>query len=204
MKQKAAILASGRGSNARKILEIKDSLVNIDISLLISNRQAAACLNLEKEYDIQTLLISSKNLSQQEHERLLIKKLREHNISWIFLAGYMKILSSHFLSNFYDKTWKQNKVINIHPSLLPKFKGLNAYQQAFASNDDHSGITIHFVDSDVDSGQIITQKKFEKDKKDSLDDFIQRGLKIEHKLYPQVLKKLDKALNSQRPEELFK
>jgi phosphoribosylglycinamide formyltransferase-1 len=127
---------------------------------------------------------------RQESE--ILKLCHSLNIQWIFLAGYMRILTAHFLKSFHDKELNACRVINIHPSLLPEFPGKDGYGDAFHSGAQVSGISIHFVDEGVDTGPIILQGKFERQLNDTLEDFKKRGLQLEHQLYPQVL---DNVLN---------
>jgi phosphoribosylglycinamide formyltransferase-1 len=123
---------------------------------------------------------------RKEHEERMMTLLVEHGIHYIFLAGFMRILSPIFVSRF------RKRLINIHPSLLPKFPGLHAYEQAFMANDSQSGITVHFVDEGVDTGPIIEQISFPRLDTDSIADFIARGKSLEWTIYPEVLKRLDR------------
>lgn len=184
-----AILASGTGTNARELLTKANSLPHINISLVITDTEGAGVIDIAKSFSKKAFLIPAKGLSKSEHEAFILKKLTHYKIDWIFLAGYMRILSSDFLNSFYDSKLKQNRVINIHPSLLPLFKGLNAYKQAFNSTEDKSGVTIHFVDSEIDTGKIIFQESFQKNK--NFENFLSTGMSLEHKLYPKVLELLN-------------
>lgn len=183
--KRIAIMASGNGSNAEALIKKAQVLrEHCNCVAVISDKEnpgvklRAQTLNTE----FYSLPIKT-NKVEQEKELLVL--LNELQIDWLFLAGYMRILSANFLQNFSRNAF--SPVINIHPSLLPKYRGKDAYEQAFASGDSFSGISVHFVDDGVDTGPIIAQEEFPRLKSDSLEDFKQRGLAVEHRLYPQVL-----------------
>jgi len=188
-KKRCAILASGRGSNARNILEqaARAQFPNLDICLVISDKRDAPVLEMARTFDIMTMHVPYSSRKEQK----LITALMEQNIEWIFLAGFMRILGPDLLTRFYDESMQVTRIINIHPSLLPDFPGLEAYERAFTSNASPVGVTVHFVDSGVDTGPIIAQREFPRLVTDNLDDFKDRGLKTEHGLYIDVLKKLN-------------
>lgn len=198
-----AILASGTGSNAKMLLEQEKFLSHIQIELIITDKSNAGVINIARHYNKKVIVVEKGILNKQKHENLIMNHLTKHNIDWIFLAGYMRILSTSFIKYFWSESLNQSKIINIHPSLLPAFKGLNAYEQAYQSADDYSGITVHFVDTGVDTGKIIKQEKFRRLQNDSLDTFKARGLELEHKIYPAVLEMLDKAISNNCYEELL-
>ena len=127
-------------------------------------------------------IISFKN--KDIAEKKILKELKKNKIELICLAGFMKILSKNFFKNF------KGKVLNIHPSLLPKYKGLNTHQRAIENKDKYSGCTVHFVNSKLDSGKIILQKKVKILKKDTPDNLAKRILAQEHKLYPKAILKI--------------
>ena len=181
-----AIFASGNGSNAIKLIECAQSN-NKEIACLISDNPNANILKVK--LDIPVHLIPY-NHSKTKHEEEILKVLKQYDVNWIFLAGYMRILSANFIQRFTHKN--KSQIINIHPSLLPKYQGLNAYERSYQNQDQYSGITIHYVDAGIDTGEIIIQGKFERTKADSLQDFIQKGLKLEHTLYPQILMRVFK------------
>lgn len=196
-----AIFASGAGTNAKKLLQQAKSLDALCIKLIITDQEQAGVIKIAKNFDTKCVIIPKINSTKWGHEALILKYLEIENISWVFLAGYMKILSPNFLSTFYDKELGVNRVINIHPSLLPAYKGLNAFERAFESNESESGITIHYVNDGIDEGEVITQKKFNRLKTDSLEDFINRGRNMEHVIYPKVLFQLN---NCFKDKKLFK
>ena len=178
-----AVFISGRGTNLRAlILKSKKKSCNYKIAYVISNKKNATGLKIAKKNKILTKIISQSFLKTEQKE--LAKILINKDIKFICLAGFMKILSSYFINFF------KNKIINIHPSLLPKYKGLNTHQRALKAKEKFSGCTIHFVNKKLDSGKIIAKKKVKILKKDSLKKLEKRVLKEENKLYPLVLEKL--------------
>tara|TARA_X000000950_G_scaffold144254_1_gene178574 strand:+ start:119 stop:688 length:570 start_codon:yes stop_codon:yes gene_type:complete len=184
-KEKAniAVFISGRGTNLRAlILRSRKKNCNYKIAHVISNKKNAAGLKFAKKNKITTKIISQSflKIEQKNLAKILINK----NIKFICLAGFMKILSPYFLNFF------KNKIINIHPSLLPKYKGLNTHQRALKAKEKFSGCTIHFVSKELDSGKIIVKKKVRIFKNDTLRKLEKRVLKEENKLYPLVLEKL--------------
>lgn len=182
-----AIFASGAGSNASKLIEKASELNNITIATLITDQEDAGIINYCQSTGQTYQVISKKNLSREEHEYQIIKALRPLKIDLILLAGYMRLLSKEFIHLFSHPQEKHSRIINIHPSLLPKYPGLSAYEQAFTHESTFSGITIHYVDTGMDTGEIILQNKFYKHPQDSLVDFKSRGLKLEHQMYPYLL-----------------
>ena len=178
-----AVFISGRGTNLRAlILKSKKKSCNYKIAYVISNKKNATGLKIAKKNKILTKIISQSFLKTEQTK--LAKILINKDIKFICLAGFMKILSSYFINFF------KNKIINIHPSLLPKYKGLNTHQRALKAKEKFSGCTIHFVNKKLDSGKIIAKKKVRILKKDSLKKLEKRVLKEENKLYPLVLEKL--------------
>mgnify|MGYP001223551436 CR=1 FL=1 len=188
IKEKAniAVLISGRGTNLKALfLRSKRKNCNYKIAYVISNKKNAAGLKFAKKNKIATIIISHSFLKTEQKK--LAKILINENIKFICLAGFMKILSPYFLNFF------KNKIINIHPSLLPKYKGLNTHHKALKAKEKFSGCTIHFVSKKLDSGKIIAKKRVKIFKKDTLKKLEKRVLKEENKLYPLVLEKLIKS-----------
>ena len=180
-----AVLISGRGTNLKSLIEFsKKKNSPINIKLIISNSNKAKGLKYSKAYKIQKKVINFKikNIA----EKKLLNFLSKKNIKFICLAGFMKILSKKFIKRF------SGKIINIHPSLLPKYKGLNTHQKALKNNDKYSGCTVHYVTNKVDSGKIILQKKVKIKRKDSLNTLTKKVLLEEHKLYPRAISKVFK------------
>jgi len=181
-KIKTAIFISGTGSNLKSLIKFS-KLKNspIIIKMIISNNSEAKGLHYAKIYKIKKKVFDFKNALS---EKKIINELKKNNIDLICLAGFMKILSKSFIKNF------KGKILNIHPSLLPKYKGLNTHEKAIKNKDKVSGCTVHFVNSKLDSGKIINQKKVRIKKFDTPKSLAKRILIQEHKLYPAAIKKI--------------
>ena len=180
-----AVFISGRGTNLKSLIKFsKKKNSPINIKLIISNTNKAKGLKYSKVYKIQKKVIDfkNKNIAKKKLLNLLSKK----KIRFICLAGFMKILPKKFIKKF------SGKIVNIHPSLLPKYKGLNTHQKALKNNDKYSGCTVHYVTDKVDSGKIILQKKVKIKRKDSLNTLTKKVLLEEHKLYPRAISKVFK------------
>jgi|TARA_B100000929_G_scaffold259106_1_gene222696 phosphoribosylglycinamide formyltransferase-1 len=180
-----AVFISGRGTNLKSLIKFsKKKNSPINIKLIISNTNKAKGLKYSKVYKIQKKVIDFKN--KNIAEKKLLNLLSKKKIRFICLAGFMKILSKKFIKKF------SGKIVNIHPSLLPKYKGLNTHQKALKNNDKYSGCTVHYVTDKVDSGKIILQKKVKIKRKDSLNTLTKKVLLEEHKLYPRAISKVFK------------
>lgn len=181
---KIAVFASGRGSNFQSIIEhIKSGDIPAEISLLISDNQDAGALKRAEHEDVEHVFINPSHFeTKADYEEELIGLLEGADVELIVLAGYMRILSPLFVNHF------KNQIINIHPSLLPAFKGLNAQKQAVDYGVKYSGCTVHFVDEGMDTGPIIKQAVVEVKEDDRADDLAARILKEEHKIYPEAVK----------------
>ena len=180
-----AVFISGRGTNLKSLIKFsKKKNSPINIKLIISNTNKAKGLKYSKAYKIQKKVIDFKN--KNIAEKKLLNLLSKKKIRFICLAGFMKILSKKFIKKF------SGKIVNIHPSLLPKYKGLNTHQKALKNNDKYSGCTVHYVTDKVDSGKIILQKKVKIKRKDSLNTLTKKILLEEHKLYPRAISKVFK------------
>jgi len=188
---RAAILASGSGSNAENIMRHCATLPNITIALVITDQPQAGVIQRAKAAGVECITVPrTPGMTKAAHEAALLTTLGQHQAEWLFLAGYMRILSADFLSKFYDATLGLNRVVNIHPSLLPAFPGRDGYGDAFRANIATSGVTLHFVDDGVDTGPIILQRSFDRLPADSLDDFRARGLAHEYDIYRTFLNHL--------------
>ena len=184
-KVKLAILASGSGSNAEAIMKWAESSNLARVVCVISDKKEAMVLKRAELRNIPALFVKKKKSeSREDFDQKILSKLEAYNPDWIILAGYMKLLTPLFLDAFKDR------VINIHPSLLPLFPGTNGYGEAFEAGMSESGCTIHYVDEGMDTGKIIDQKKFPLISGESFEDFKARGLKIENEFYPEVLERL--------------
>jgi len=182
-KVKTAVFISGTGSNLENLIKFskkKNSPISVD--LIISNTRYAKGLKYSVKYNIKKKIIDFKNkkLADKEIYKFLLLK----NIKLICLAGFMKILSKNFIKKF------KGKIINIHPSLLPKYKGLNTHKKAIKNNDKFAGCSVHFVTAKLDSGKIIMQKKVKIKKRDTIVSLAKKVLKKEHLLYPIAIKKI--------------
>ena len=181
-KIKTAVFISGTGSNLKSLIKFsKIKKSPIIIKIIISNNFKSKGLKYAKIYKIKKKVFDFKNILS---EKKAINELKKDNINLICLAGFMKILSKSFIKNF------KGKILNIHPSLLPKYKGLNTHEKAIKNRDKYSGCTVHFVNSRLDSGKIINQKKVRINKFDTPKTLAKKILIQEHKLYPAAIMKI--------------
>ena len=181
-KKNIAVFISGRGSNLKSLIKyskLKKSRFNV--KLVITNKKEAKGLIYAKKNKIENIIVNYKNKSKAEKKILFF--LKKKKISVICLAGFMKILSDKFIKEF------KGKILNTHPSLLPKYKGLNTHQRAINNKEKYSGFTIHLVSKKLDSGKKIFQKKIKISKKDNVKTLDKKILKLENKYYPVILSK---------------
>jgi len=182
-KIKTSVFISGKGSNLKNLFRFSLKKKSpIEIVLVISNNSKAKGLIFAKRKKIKNKVFNFIN--KKEAENKVLKELKKEKVDLICLAGFMKILSKNFIQKF------QGKIINIHPSLLPKYKGLNTHLRAIKNKDKYSGCTVHLVNSKLDSGKIILQKKIKIKKKETPKSLSKRVLKEEHILYPKAIKKI--------------
>ena len=182
-KLRAAVFISGTGSNLKSLIKFsKTKKSPISISLVITNNSKAKGLYFANIYKIKKKIFNFAN--KKSAEKRILLELKKNKIHIICLAGFMKILSKSFIENF------KGKILNIHPSLLPKYKGLNTHQRALDKKEKYSGCTVHFVNSKLDSGKIILKKKVKISKKDTPKTLAKKILIQEHKLYPKALLKV--------------
>ena len=186
---KLAILISGRGSNMRAILRaIKKQNIPIVPTVVISNKPSARGLRIARGLDVKTEIVESKGFqgSRWEYDQKIIGVLNKYGVmpknSLICLAGFMRILSPEFIKKF------KNRILNIHPSILPAFPGLDAQRQAIESGVSHSGCTVHFVDEGVDTGPILVQETVKIKNDDTEETLSKRILAKEHKAYPKAVR----------------
>ena len=178
-----AVFISGRGTNLKSIFKYsKKKKSKINLSLVISNTNKAKGLVFARKNKIQTKIINYNNKNSAEKQ--MIRLVKKYHINLICLAGFMKILSKKFIKNF------KYKIINIHPSLLPKYKGLKTHERAIKNKDKFSGCTVHFVNERLDSGKIILKKKVKLLKSDTPKILAKRILIAENKLYPKAINKI--------------
>ena len=181
-KIKTSIFISGAGSNLKNLINFsKKKKSPISIDLVISNNKKAKGLRYADKFKIKNKIFRFEN--NKNEEKKILTYLRQKNIRFICLAGFMKILSKNFIKKF------QGKIINIHPSLLPKYKGLNTHKRAIINKDKFSGCTVHYVSPKLDSGKIIMQKTVKITTKDNSISLAKKVLKKEHKLYPASIMK---------------
>jgi phosphoribosylglycinamide formyltransferase-1 len=181
---KIAVLISGRGSNMQSIVEAcKRGYINAKVSLVLSNRSEAPGLELAESENIETVVLPHKAFPvREDYDSQVVDILHQKQIDLICLAGFMRLLSSVFVSAF------PNRIMNIHPALLPSFPGLHAQKQAVEYGVKVTGCTVHFVDEGLDSGPIILQKTLEVRPDDTEDSISQRLLPIEHATYVEAVK----------------
>jgi len=181
--KKIAVLLSGRGSN---FLSIKKKLdeggINGEIAVVISNKADAKGLEFAREQGLNAVFVNPKEFDGREaYDRELVRILRENGVELVCLAGFMRIISPYFVSEF------RNRILNIHPSLLPSFKGLDAQKQAFEYGVKFAGCTVHFVDEEMDHGSIILQAVVPVLQDDDDHSLSERILKEEHRIYPEAV-----------------
>ena len=177
-----SVFISGRGTNLKSLIEFsKKKNSQIKIALVICNNKSAKGINYAKKNKINFLIVNYKNKNKAENKILI--NLKNYNINLICLAGFMKILSKRIVNKY------KNKILNIHPSLLPKYKGLNTHKRVLKNKEKFTGCTVHLVNTKLDSGKIILQKRIKVLKKDNEGSLSKRVLKIENLTYPQAIKK---------------
>ena len=182
-----AVFISGNGSNLLNLIKYSFKRKSIiRIKAVVSNDLEAKGLEYAKKYKIVKKVLKFKNKIDDENK--ILRLLKDKNINLICLAGFMKILSKNFIKKFHGK------ILNIHPSLLPKYKGLNTHFRVIKNKEKFSGCTVHLVNAKLDSGQIILQKKIKIYKNDSPNSLAKRILKHEHKIYPEAIEKLSTNL----------
>ena len=182
-KIRTAVFISGTGSNLKNLIEFSlKKKTPIEVNLIVSNNVKAKGLRFAKLYKIKKKIYNYDK--KQISEKKILKDLKLNNIKLICLAGFMKILSKDFIRKF------KGKILNIHPSLLPKYKGLNTHHRAIQNKEKYSGCTVHLVNSKLDSGKIILQKKVKLSKKETPLSLQKKILKHEHILYPRAINKI--------------
>ena len=181
-KIKTAVFISGTGSNLKNLIKFSKTKTSpILIKLIISNSKKAKGLKYSTQYNIEKKIV---NFNNNFAENKILNYINKKNIKFICLAGFMKILSRNFIKKF------KGKIVNIHPSLLPKYKGLNTHKRALKNKEKFAGCTVHYVTTKLDSGKIILQKKVKIKKKDTVNSLKKKVLKKEHQLYPSAIRKI--------------
>lgn len=176
------ILISGRGSNMTALLDAAaDGRLDAEVAVVISNVETAAGLSVARERGVETLFISHKGRPREAHDADLIRELKARGVSLVCLAGYMRLVSASFVRAF------ENRILNIHPSLLPAFPGLDAQRQALAHGVKVTGCTVHLVDEELDHGPIILQRVVEVKDDDTVESLSARILAEEHRAYAEAV-----------------
>ena len=182
VKRNACVFISGYGSNLKSLIDSsRNNIFPINISLVISNNIKSKGLLHAKKNSIPYLIVNTK---KRNFENEILNIIKKHNIDLICLAGYMKIISKSFINRC------GKKIINIHPSLLPKYKGLNTYERVIKDKEKKTGCTVHFVNEKLDSGKLIVQKIFFIDKYDKINILRKKTQKLEHKAFSEAIIKM--------------
>ncbi|MEC5126071.1 phosphoribosylglycinamide formyltransferase [Verrucomicrobiales bacterium BCK34] len=190
-KGRIAILGSGRGSNARAILEaIKTGQLSAEVALILTDQPAAGILDIASEYNVPSLVVDPGDRKRghlsDEAIQLITDRLCEAGVEWVILAGFMKIVRDPLLSRF------ENRILNLHPSLLPRYPGLHTVKRAMEAGEKETGCTIHLVDSGIDTGKILHQSRVPIEPGDTVASVTAKIHAAEHKAYPMVIGKLIK------------
>jgi phosphoribosylglycinamide formyltransferase 1 len=184
MKQRIGVLLSGRGSNFEALAAsvAEGRIPNAEIAIVLSNRENAPGIEKARARGIEAAAIASKGLEREAYDRLVVAALRERNVDLVCLAGYMRLLSPYFVKAF------PQRILNIHPSLLPAFPGLESQRQALEHGAKFSGCTVHFVDENLDAGPIISQAVVPIEDSDTPDTLAERILREEHRIYSEAVR----------------
>ena len=177
------ILISGNGSNLQAIIDAtQQSNYAVTIKAVISNKAKAYGLQRAQQVSIPTEILNHKNyIDRQQYDQTLLKLIEHYQPKLVILAGFMRILTKNFVDHF------SGRLLNIHPSLLPKYKGLNTHQRVIQAGDKVHGCTVHFVSNELDSGKIIAQKQCDVSNDDTVESLSAKVHKLEHQLYPEVI-----------------
>ena len=186
MNRTLGVLISGRGSNLKAIIDaIERKTLDASIAIVISNRADAPGLDHARKAGIETLVLSHKGYATREdYDRALVAELQKRNVGLVCLAGFMRLLSPVFVDAY------PNRILNIHPSLLPKYPGLHPQQQALDDGARVSGASVHFVNKDLDAGPVVLQREVPVLPGDTADTLADRILAVEHRLYPDAITKV--------------
>ncbi|GGZ94158.1 phosphoribosylglycinamide formyltransferase [Ignatzschineria ureiclastica] len=181
--KKIAIFASGTGSNFDALAQaIDDGRLKAEIQLLVCDQKHAKVIEKAEKRGISTFVFTAKEFaSKADYESMIVSKLKHANVEWVILAGYMRLLGSTLLEAY------PMHIINIHPSLLPAYKGKDAVEQAIEAGERQVGVSIHYVDEGMDTGELIAQEAIQLTGREQLDEVLQMVHHVEHRLYPQTL-----------------
>ena len=181
--KRLGILISGRGSNFEAIAaNVQNGALDAQIAVVIANRAEAPGLEVARARGLNAVCLPSKGLDREVYDRMLVAELRKHEVDLVCLAGFMRLLSAGFIREF------PQRILNIHPSLLPAFPGLDAQHQALAHGVKLTGCTVHFVDQDLDAGPIVLQAAVPVEDEDTVDTLSARILKEEHRIYSEAIR----------------
>ena len=181
--KRLGILISGRGSNFEAIADsVASGALDAEIAVIISNRPEARGLEIARARKLNAVSIPSKGLDREIYDRMLVAELQKHNVDLVCLAGFMRLLSASFIRSF------PNRILNIHPSLLPSFDGLDAQHQALVHGVKITGCTVHFVDEDLDAGPIVIQAPVPVLDDDTVETLSARILREEHRIYTEAVR----------------
>ena len=185
-----AVLASGYGGNLQAIIDaVKKKKIKAHLKLVVSDRSDAFALVRAKKARVASVWINPKNYADRESfDRKVLQYLKEYKVDFVVLAGYMRLLSSHFIHQYPDK------IINVHPALLPSFKGTHSIRDAFDYGVKVTGVSVHFVNEEMDAGKIIAQEAVKITPQDTLESLEKKIHRVEHKLYPTVIDWFAKSL----------
>jgi phosphoribosylglycinamide formyltransferase-1 len=192
---RAAVFASGTGTNADNIIRTCKTLDGLEIALIVTNNPDAGVIARAASHGIPCAVIPRpQNLPPREakaaQERGILAALQDAKIDWLFLAGFMQLLSPDFLRHFYDAARGYNRAVNIHPSLLPDFAGKDSYHRAFDAGGKTHGVTLHYVDDGMDTGAVIAQAAYTRTEDMDFDAFCAAGQKLEYSLYSTFIRAL--------------
>lgn len=192
-----AVFVSGNGSNLQAIIDSIDSgYLKAKIALVVCNNNDAYALTRAKKAGIETFVLSHKEFkSREEYDKRVAQELGKKDVELVVLAGFMRLLSGFFVKKY------ENKILNIHPALLPAFKGTHAIKDAFEAGADKTGVTVHFVDEELDHGPIVLQEEVKVDKNDTLESLEAKIHEVEHKLYPKAIKMFIEGRHCEAPKE---
>ncbi|MFZ4794792.1 MAG: phosphoribosylglycinamide formyltransferase [Blastocatellia bacterium] len=181
--KRVGIIISGRGSNMVALVDAtRDGTIpTAEVAVVISNNAAAKGLDQARQRGIETVVHDHRGVSREEHDRRMAQELRQHGVDLVCLAGYMRLLSPWFIAEF------ESRILNVHPSLLPAFPGLDAQKQAFDYGVRATGCTVHLVDRELDHGPIVKQAVVLVDSTDTVDTLSERILAEEHRIYPEAV-----------------
>lgn len=194
---KIAVLASGNGSNLQAIVDhIQRGTLRAEIVLVLSDQPTAFAIERAKNAKIPNAIVERKSFaSKKEFENVLVDTLKNHQTEWVILAGFMRLLSADFISQF------SNRILNIHPSLLPAYPGLHAIERAWKDQAPEIGVTVHFVDDGMDTGPVISQERIPFIPGEPLEQLTQRVHQLEHDLYPKAIQKVIWMKDQAKPTE---